>query len=97
MTITSVDSAFGHRFIGTDCDEHESCLTCGAMFTLVEVEPGHGQYVASNGDDPVDCTGDTSAVHGYGGERHCDSHDEFVTDRDEPCEHMHDCNCLFCN
>lgn len=95
MTITSVWSSYGHRFIGGDCDE--SCLTCGAMYTLVadSDDPTRGEYQAVNGDDPVQCTGDTTMAHGYPGERVC--HDP-TCDPSEPCEHVtHDCNCLLCD
>ena len=81
--ITHVWSSFGHRFMSDDGD-HESCLTCGAMYQLVRRadDPTGGDYTAANGDDPMFCTGDTSMAHGYPGEVDGDPHP--------------DCNCLFC-
>ena len=88
--ITHVWSPFGHRFMsdGNGPNEWgnttESCLTCGAMYELARRtdDPTGGDYTASNGDDPMPCTGDTSMVHGYPGEADGDPHP--------------DCNCLFC-
>jgi hypothetical protein len=83
--ITSVWSTYGHRFMSTDSENHESCLTCGAMYELSPDEPGStsGHYHAANGDQPMQCSGDTSMAHGYPGERVDGNAD-------------HDCNCLFC-
>lgn len=83
--ITHVWSNFGHKFMSTDCDEHESCLTCGALYQLVrhEDDPTGGDYTAANGDDPTECTHDTSMAHGYPGERVDGNTD-------------HNCNCLLC-
>lgn len=66
--ITSVWSSYGHRFIGAD--EYEQCLTCGAVYELVETPEGisDGAYVAANGDAPRDCTHDTSMTHGEDGD-----------------------------
>lgn len=92
--ITSVWSAYGHRFMSTDSEEHESCLTCGAMYELspFESDPSRGEYHAANGDQPMACTSDTSMVHGYTGERHCAECDDI-----DGCGHCrHNCNCLFC-
>jgi len=82
--ITSVWSSYGHRFMSTDDERHDSCLTCGAMYELIETPQGisEGAYVASNGDEPMQCTQDTSMVHGYAGEIDGEPHP--------------DCNCLFC-
>lgn len=64
MIHNSVWSAYGHRFIGED--GHESCLTCGAIYDLVATPDAthDAEYVAANGDAPVECTGDTSLTHG---------------------------------
>jgi hypothetical protein len=83
--VVSVWSAYGHRFIGTDEPTHESCLTCGAMYQLLALadDPTRGEYMAANGDAPMECSGDTSMTHGYPGERHDGNVD-------------HSCNCLLC-
>lgn len=82
--VVSVWSAYGHTFIGED-GNHEQCLTCGALYQLLPADddPTRGRYCAANGDDPNNCTHDTSMVHGYPGER-----------EDGP---NHDCNCLLCD
>jgi len=94
--ITSIWSSFGHRFASTDSEDSEQCMTCGGMWTLARRadDPNAGDYTASNGDDPQECSRDTSRAHGYPGERYCQWGD---CDDSEPCEHTaHDCNCLFC-
>ena len=94
MAITSVWSAFGHRFMSTDSDEHESCLSCGAMYVLRadDNDPTRGEYTTAGGDQPRECDHDTSKVHGYSGERHCDECSG------EGCDHCgHDCNCVSCD
>jgi hypothetical protein len=91
--ITSVWSSFGHRFMSTDDPDHESCLTCGAMFQLVRRGDDHsaGDYTTASGDAPMTCTGDTGMVHGYPGERYCHEHED-------ECSHVnHDCNCILCD
>lgn len=89
QTITSVWSSHGHTFIGGDGDEQ--CLTCGARYELVHAaadQLSSGRYRTSNGDDPSECSGDTSMVHGDG---YCEC------DAEDGCEHCrHDCNCLVC-
>lgn len=78
--------------MSTDEPTHESCLTCGAMFQLLAIDGDEtrGEYMTAAGDEPQHCTHDTSMVHGYPGERHCDA----CEDR---CTHCaHDCNCVFC-
>lgn len=62
--ITSIWSAYGHTFIGDG--EYDSCLTCGAMYELVAdpSDPTRGDYRAANGDEPTQCTHDTSMGHG---------------------------------
>ena len=90
--ITSVRSSYGHTFMSTDSERDESCLICGGMWALVEVDHGTGDYVASNGDTATACTYDTSSVHGDG---YCEQHDSF----DNDCPHhaaSRGCNCLFC-
>lgn len=82
--ITAVWSAFGHTFISED--ELETCLVCGANYQLVADDPSdptHGRYCAANGDDPMQCSGDTSMAHGYPGER-------------EDGNGEHHCNCIRC-
>jgi hypothetical protein len=83
--VVSVWSAYGHRFMSTDSPEHESCLTCGAMYQLLALsdDPTRGEYLASNGDAPMECSQDTSMSHGYPGERVGDNVD-------------HICNCVAC-
>ncbi|UGQ10530.1 hypothetical protein LO772_27345 [Yinghuangia sp. ASG 101] len=102
--ITHVWSSFGHRFYSAGCDHEdgsscESCMTCGAVFELrprVD-DPGGGDYIAANGDDPTPCTGDTAMCHGEqpcqaDGGRPCNG-----DDADGPCPHeSHECNCLIC-
>lgn len=96
--IVSVWSSYGHRFMGTNSPEYESCMTCGAMFELRKTPdgPSDGEYVAADGSEPIQCTGDTGSVHGYMGEKYCME----CTHDDGPCEHERatdDCNCLFCS
>lgn len=93
--ITSIWSAYGHRFMsdGNGDDEYgyttESCLTCGAMYQLSadEDDATRGTYTAIDGSEPHTCTGDTSMSHGYPGERD-DSNGANVD---------HNCNCIRCN
>ena len=82
--VSSVWSSYGHRFTSTDVPEHESCLTCGATFQLLALENDltRGEYLSAAGEAPMECTGDTSMVHGIAGEVDGDPHP--------------DCNCLFC-
>lgn len=65
--VTSVWSAYGHRFMGDDGEGTESCLTCGAMYQLLALadDPTRGEYLASDGSEPMACTGNTSMDHGY--------------------------------
>lgn len=90
--ITSVQSCYGHRFMGDD--GYQSCLTCGARYEQVHDDPDnvrHGRYTTSNGDDPESCTGDTSMIHG---DRHETGHE---LECESGCEHCHHgCNCLLC-
>jgi hypothetical protein len=69
--ITSVWSAFGHKFI-TD-GEYEVCLTCGAMYILRPLagDPTCGEYLAADGSEPTTCSHDTSAEHGYEVDTNC--------------------------
>ena len=98
--ITSVWSSYGHRFIGDGEGEgYESCLTCGALYALIETPEGFndGAYVAANGDEPMECTRDTGMAHGYPGERYCHEHQHPLDRSDHECEHVaHACNCLLC-
>lgn len=70
--VTSVWSAYGHRFIG-DGEGSESCLTCGAMYTLMALadDPTRGEYLTASGGEPMQCTGDTSMEHGYEVDTEC--------------------------
>lgn len=93
-TITSVWSSYGHRFMSTDDESHESCLTCGAMYALTADpdDPTRGDYTTAAGEQPQECTHNTSMAHGYPGERVCDACSDI-----DGCENCaHDCNCLFC-
>jgi hypothetical protein len=85
--VTSVWSAHGHRFISNGGENTESCLTCGAVYQLLALaeDPTRGEYLTASGEPPAQCTGDTSMVHGYPGERH----GEGTVD--------HDCPCLLCD
>ena len=101
-TIVSVWSSYGHTFM-TDDREYDddgrtigyqvSCLTCGAEYVLRPTPDARndGAYMASNGDDPRECTHDTSMEHG---DRHDTGHE---LDCPDGCEHCtHDCNCVRC-
>lgn len=70
--VSSVWSAYGHRFMSQD-DNYESCLTCGAMYQLLALEddPTRGEYLAMNGDAPMNCSHDTSMDHGYESDSDC--------------------------
>lgn len=99
--VTSVRSSFGHRFHeSSPCDDdstYETCLTCGARFVLLNVGHGRGEYQASNGDTPNECSGDTGMAHGYPGERVCQSTNDGRGCEGETCPHVdHDCNCVCC-
>jgi hypothetical protein len=92
--VVSVWSEYGHRFMSDGGEGTESCLTCGAMYQLMASaeDPTRGEYMAANGDAPMDCTGNTSLAHGYAGERHCHEH------APDYCACVeHNCNCLLCN
>ncbi|MAS55574.1 MAG: hypothetical protein CMJ44_13305 [Pimelobacter sp.] len=94
---TTVESAYGHRFISTDSDGHESCLTCGALFELTDRGDGTGIYTTAYGDEPERCTGDTGMAHGYPGERYCHEHQHPLDYDEHECSHVdHRCNCLLC-
>jgi hypothetical protein len=88
-----IESAYGHRFVGTDAPEHDACLTCGGMWELVNRGDDTGRYQSADGSAPADCTGDTGQAHGYPGERVCHDCPGYPDD----CPHTdHACNCLFC-
>lgn len=97
-------SRLGHRFLGTDSPDQESCPTCGGVWRLIpyDDEPQTGHYVASSGAMADYCSGDTSMVHAYPGERVCQAGDgsgceESRETSGETCLHIrHDCNCLLC-
>jgi hypothetical protein len=97
--VTSVWSAYGHRFMSDGDENTESCLTCGATYQLLALadDPTRGEYMAANGDAPMDCTGDTGMAHGYPGERYCHEHQHPRDHSEHECSHVdHDCNCLLC-
>ena len=96
--ICSVWSSYGHTFLSDGEDdgaggEYNSCLTCGATYILRETPdaPNDGDYFASNGDAPRECSHDTRMSHG---DRHDTGHE---LDCPDGCEHCnHDCNCVQC-
>ena len=57
--VVSVWSQYGHRFMSTDDENHEACLTCGAMYQLLARadDPTRGEYLTNAGEIPQDCTG----------------------------------------
>jgi hypothetical protein len=96
--VSSVWSAHGHRFMSTDDDNDHSCLRCGAMYRLLAdaTDPTYGYYVTNAGDEPAQCTGDTSMVHGYPGERVCTVNGGRGCE--DGCKHCeHDCPCILCD
>lgn len=87
-------SSHGHTFVSTDTPREDSCLTCGALFTLLVGEDGYDYYVGGNGERATECSGDTSMIHG---EAPCDTCEGDALDDDGTCSHTnHDCNCLLC-
>lgn len=99
--ITSVRSGYGHRFMGTDKEMEESCLTCGAVYHLVLTpdETYDADYQASNGDYPNHCSHRTDLVHGV--ERVCQAANGRGCEASQEsgvCEHTdHECNCVSCD
>src|SRR5262245_61054358 len=91
--VVSVWTAYGHHFMTDGGENTESCLRCGAMYQLLAHadDPSRGAYLTNSGETPAQCTGDTVMVHGYPGERHCES----CTDGCEHCEHG--CPCIACD
>lgn len=71
--VTSIWSAHGHRFMSDGEPPYESCLTCGAMYQLraLEDDPTRGEYLTARGEEPADCTHNTSMEHGYDAESDC--------------------------
>jgi hypothetical protein len=106
--VTSVWSSYGHRFYMTDPDAGaEACMTCGAEYYLTwtcdepadtdeGVHYASGDYRASGGAEPAECSRDTSMVHGWRDEN---GHDlECPGGQDGTCEHCrHDCPCNLCH
>lgn len=97
--INSVWSSYGHTFMSTDSPEHESCLTCGALFDLHATPngPHDGEYTSADGSEPIQCTRNTAMVHGFMGEKYC--MDPGCADGSD-CEHVRatdNCNCLQCD
>jgi hypothetical protein len=104
--VTSVWSAYGHRFMSTgeQADDaglqtYEDCLTCGAQFILRNLGDGQGEYITNGGDQPIECSGRTDIVHGY--ERVCQAdYGRGCQESEEggDCEHTdHECNCVQCD
>lgn len=89
----------GHRMTGTGTTDEDQCLTCGGIWQLMPDrkydESGHyGAYFSIRGERAEECSGDTSRVHGYPGERYCENHDEDTAD----CACVsHNCNCIICD
>jgi hypothetical protein len=86
-----------HKWIGTDTEEHESCLICGGVWAFSDADRYHH---SADGSDAVRCTGDTNQVHGFSGEQWCNVCD--LPNRPDLdgnyCPHVYvDCNCLFCD
>lgn len=71
-----------HRWIGTDEDPHEVCLTCGGMWVW---DSYAGRHVGIDGTPAVNCTRNTAQCHHYAGE--CPA---------EECNLDSNCNCLHC-
>lgn len=96
-------SSHGHRFVGTDEHNRNSCLTCGGEWQLVpysDDEPDMGKYVSVHGEEAEECTG-IDLHHGL--ENMCSVHgggacEVYVSNG--ACPHMahtHGCNCLLCD
>lgn len=101
-------SAYGHRFYmtgGADDGSYvcETCMTCGAEYELSPDpdRPYVGNYHASNGDEPQDCSFRTNLQHGTGAPCQaadglpCEAYDDAGT-----CDHLaadHGCNCVLCS
>lgn len=99
--ITSVWSTNGHIFTGTSEPDQESCLTCGALYRLVDDGGGSGHYENTIGEAPKRCSYRTDLVHGY--ERHCEADNGRPCEGSEnsdngTCTHTaHVCDCLLCD
>lgn len=103
LKINSVWSAYGHTFMSSgEVEEYNGnvmgyyvdCLTCGAHYVLRATPDGtsDGAYMANNGDDPAQCSHDTSMEHGDPRET------GHGLDCEDGCEHcQHDCNCIRCD
>lgn len=110
--ITAVWSSYGHRFCDSEPIEesnssYEKCLTCGGQWILSpapEDDPlgfgeGYGKYHASNGDDPIECTGRTDLEHHYEAVCQAANGRGCEASEDGPCEHLaaeQGCNCVLC-
>jgi hypothetical protein len=91
--VTSVWSAYGHRFMSDGGEGTESCLTCGAIYDLMAYadDPSQGIYIGGDGAEPMACTGDTSMVHGDPSEQ------IHGLECEDGCAHcQHQCNCRIC-
>lgn len=95
--VISVESSYWHRFMSGDGTE--SCITCGAEFTLVNLGDGRGRYTTNSGEQPITCTGRTDLAHGI--ERHCEGFTGrgcVASQETGTCEHTeHECNCVQCS
>lgn len=94
---------------GRTLGHYVSCLTCGAHYVQRPTADGgwddpdvayiRGEYVTNAGEEPAECSGDTSMIHGYRGEREgvCDYTNQHVG-WGETCEHCdHACPCVLCD
>jgi hypothetical protein len=90
-TVHVVWSSYGHTFLAVD--DYQQCLTCGAVYELVRDEPtdpSHGAYVARDGSEAEDCSGNPEMVHGEAPCAKCE-------DDGNGCDNcQHSCNCLLC-
>jgi hypothetical protein len=79
---------------GEGVDVTVSCFKCGGLW-IATPEDSHQGFsrgiLAANGDDAVDCTGNTNQYHHYEGECSCD------LEGDDNCLRDTDCNCLSCD
>lgn len=98
--VTSVQSAYGHTFQGTNAEDQESCLSCGAEYRLVNNGDGSGEYLNAAGESPSSCPGADGyrAAHGY--ERHCEAENgrscETFQDNGSCAHTAYECDCVLC-
>lgn len=70
-----------HKWVSTDTQEHDACLTCGGMWVS-----GETAHYSARGEYAVNCSGNTTQCQHYSGE--CP---------EEVCALDVECNCLFCD